>query len=250
MKKAVLLSVFALTSVTCFGNPVVTGDSKPSDEATVSLQKTAVDKVREIPLNCIWAYNMPGTRDVRELEPAKFGAKVAKLSSAQRLRLDRESLTSQILASLPHLPSYKHERPKAGFAVQGKRESALHMANGVLAAKHRSFHSFPPGSDITVVFFGHSSGVYVHLRRVELREHTLRIVYQFVEHPNNMLTTHFALIPLGKLPPGIVTVEMLQSPDEQADNAHEKPVWLASEAAHRIVCDSFTFAINEKAEPK
>ena len=39
---------------------------------------------KEIPLKDIWAYEMPGTKDVRELEPDKFGPSIAKLNTPSK----------------------------------------------------------------------------------------------------------------------------------------------------------------------
>jgi hypothetical protein len=41
-----------------------------------SAETNAQPHKRDIPLKDIWAYQMPGTRDIRDLEPDKFGSEI------------------------------------------------------------------------------------------------------------------------------------------------------------------------------
>ena len=57
----------------------------------------------EIPLDSVWAYNMPGTKDVRELERQRTGS---------------GALSKQILSKL-HSTEKTDNHPQAGFVVLG-----------------------------------------------------------------------------------------------------------------------------------
>jgi len=243
--KTLALSLFATTL--CPGNLVASEPEKKDIPCITPDAKVAtVTAAIEIPLSKIWAYNMPGTRDVRELEPRSYGPKVADLPQEQRTWREHNSITSEILSVLPILPTDKSARPRAGFSVQGKNKAVLDGAHGVLAARGKPFSRFAPGGDINVVFFAHSSGLYTHLRRVELKKGKVKIYYQFVSHPSKMLTRHFALVPLGQLPTGSYTVEMIQSPNEESKDVYDRPVRLAKETAQKIVCGSYSFSVQDR----
>jgi hypothetical protein len=49
-----------------------------------------------IPLKDIWALNMPGTKDVRELEPDIYGDGMSNISDAERERRLNKSLVAHV----------------------------------------------------------------------------------------------------------------------------------------------------------
>ncbi len=149
-----------------------------------------------IPLKDIWAYEMPGTRDVHELEPDMFGLKIRKLSSAEQIALSEKSLTTQILYPLGH--NKPGQTAIQAFAVTGTGVDALRKAADILSGKKKPQTSFPANSDVSVVFFSYLYGSYVHLNNVEQQPGLINITYRFVPHETANLTRHFALGPIPK----------------------------------------------------
>src|SRR3972149_3930991 len=151
-------------------------------------------KVVTIPLDQIWGYNMPGTRDVQKLEADT-----------------RSLLFMQIRRSLWPFPS-KDKDAEAGFAVLGTGLQALREVHGVLVEKKKPRETFPTGREICVVFFSYQNTLYVHLRGGRREGNTVEIRYVFVPHETEDTTEHFALIPLGTLPIGMYHGNIIQSP--------------------------------------
>ncbi len=196
-----------------------------------------------IPLKEIWAYEMPGTRDVRKLEPDKFGEAAEKLTSSEQLQLFEKSLTSQILQTLGF--NKPGQQPKRGFAVMGTGADALREAHAVLVKGRNPKESLPVGSEISVVFYSHLFGYYVRLHEIKKQPGAIVIQYHFVPHRTKEMTRHFALIPVGELAPGDVKVEILRSPQEQNLAAAG---FKAPDAAtdSRVVSQSFRFRVESE----
>jgi hypothetical protein len=180
----------------------------------------------EIPLDQIWALDMPGTRDVRELDP----------------RQDlRETAISRIGGKLLRGID---ERAKAGpcFLVAGEGKEALSNAAKVIVEGKSPTKTFPPNKDASLVFYAYPAPGYVHLHSVRRSDSTVTIKYQVVIHRSLNVTAHFALIPLGKLSAGQVSVETVEVPSETLYPNHAR--------TDRAVCNSCTFVIQNKgAEP-
>lgn len=192
----------------------------------------------EIPLNKIWAWAMPGTIDIRSLEPTFFGVPIR--TDAQ-LRQAERSLTSQTLMPLSK-PAAR--QPESGFAVKGVGLDALKNAHAVLTGNEQPTNSFTPEDDVTIVFFSHVSGTYVHLNRVSRQRDRIEIRYEFVPHIDAELTFHLALIPLGKLPTGQFKARTVLAPLDKkysplADESALK------ELANHSVCKSFQFVVRD-----
>lgn len=204
---------------------------------------SSVASAEEISLDKIWS-NMPGTQNVRDLEPEHFGPQVSRLASDERNRLIRESLNQQIMAELSAIPSGEEKPQKTGFAVSGTPQEALAKAHAVLSGREEPTTKFSKGENIFVVFFSYA-GPFVQMRKVAMRGDSLLVAYHFVSHLEAILSSHFALIPIGSLKPGPVKVEILQSTDWDSNvkNAIKKSIPISSEKAKKIVCDSFTFVV-------
>jgi hypothetical protein len=207
-------------------------------------ETNASPEKKEIPLKDIWAYRMPGTRDVRDLEPDKFGPHLSKLSSAEQIELTDKSLFSQIGS---HLGFNKPGQSAAqSFAVAGTGADALREAAAVMSATKNPRTSMSTSSNVSVLFFSHSFGCYVHLVKVETQPGQIVISYRFVPHETKELTSHFALIPLGKLSPGEVKVDIKRVPIEKtfSDAGFKEP---DSSWDSRVVAQSFRFKVKGKA---
>jgi hypothetical protein len=169
---------------------------------------------------------MPDTRDVRELEPDRFGKKVKDLPSAERARLLKGSLTQQVVNSLEST-----QKTKTGFAVQGTGLEALREAHQTLVDGKSPGDSFT--GDVSVVFFSCQYGRYVQLTNISRGENQIEVQYKFISHKELEATSHFALIPLSGLKSGEYTVKFTQVGPNPVE---EKQVI-------RTICKPFSFSI-------
>jgi len=236
----------ALSTAVCSNGQEQTTESSNSSEQAGEKQ-TADDKESvEIPLSEIWAYNMPGTRDVQDLEP-EVKAAIERLKTLPREEMEKQfrrlledSLVWQIRKPL-------HQRSKqavSGFAVSSPEPELLQAVRDVLTGKEKRTDSFAAGSDITVVFFSRLSGTLVHIDHVERRGNTVEIQYRVVPHLDLYLSEHFALIPLGKLPSGFYQVKVVQGPMEQKYLDYGYKQGTPAQAA-KFVSQSFTFEVQK-----
>lgn len=202
---------------------------------------TATCQAKEIPLDDIWAYDMPDTKDVRELEPKlpvdTPREDIFKLSTIQKIR---EFLCTR-------LP----EGRKAGtaFVVEGVDKDALQKAHEVFvmrASKERRPKREPgvivsPETDLSLVFFSHYTGRYVRIESVEREGNQVTIKYRFVAHNTADATDHFAIIPIGQFEEGVGRVKVEQLPPIDREGKPVEPVV----DPLRIVSDSFSFGVEK-----
>ncbi|OHB74841.1 MAG: hypothetical protein A2W31_06410 [Planctomycetes bacterium RBG_16_64_10] len=186
-------------------------------------------KTVAIPLDQIWAWRMPGTRDIGQLEPNK-PAKVAC-----------GPLVGEIRKALSATPANGKEA-KPGFAVLGTGLKALRGAHAVLVKNKNPQDTFPANSEISVVFFSYQFGPYVHLEHVKRRDNVVDIAYEFVPHRTEEVTEHLALIPVGNLSSGKYYVKVDRASMEQK-NAVQGFRPTTDTDARRIICHSFDFTV-------
>lgn len=197
------------------------------------------DEPVSIPLKEIWALDMPGTRNVRELDPPR---KMEPRSVIEFIQTSLVERTAQTLNS-NNWPK-NGDSAGRGFVVVGTDVDALREAHAILSKEKKRADYLPVGKDLSLVFYSYSSGRYVHLDKVERQGDTITVDYHFVSHRTLDMSTHVALIPLGELPVGKVRVRMVQVKDKEsgkstpADNRNARPV----------VCDSFSFVVTEKKQ--
>lgn len=194
----------------------------------------------------IWAFEMPGTHDIRELEPDKFGEHTRALPSAERFKLLSESMTDKIRAALDKDRPNKDGVAKQGFAVLGTGAEALQGAYDVLANGHKPAESFPTVSNVTLVFFSHSFGDYVQLEKAERNGKSVEVRYRFVPHNSKNMAWEIALIPLGKLPPDTYNVKLVQSPLPEGRTGSNGR-YVSEETVSRIICRPFSFSIVDRS---
>jgi hypothetical protein len=214
--------------------------------ALAAAQENQTEAV-EISLKEVWAYDMPGTRDIRELEPDNFGERTRRLPSAERFRLLGDSMVDQIRVALRRDGSAKGGPPQAGFAVIGTGREALEGAYDVLVKDKNPDMSIPLDSNVTLVFFSRLAGQYVHLKRIERHDNKFEVGYQVVPHLTTNSTWHLALIPVGKLRIGKYQVQITQLPGGKDKTGHLVGGLSASEA-QRIVCGSFSFSVVDRKD--
>jgi hypothetical protein len=150
-----------------------------------------------IPLEKIWAYDMPGTR---ELSAASKDGKYVYPEGPlvyEILKLFGKRMTAKT--------------PGPGFALQGSGIDALEALHAYLSSDKPPSATFPANSEVSIFFFTYpTSGYYVYIRRVERRGNLIEITYQFHPHLTRNVTAHFALIPLGRMSKGDYQVKIVQ----------------------------------------
>lgn len=192
-----------------------------------------------IPLDQIWALDMPGTIDIRALEPDCFGDVLQGVSSAEQVRLQERSLLSQCQRALRNRNDKQSE---SAFAVRGTGLEALKNVNSRLAEKEKPPKSFSPQDEVSIVFFSRLYGAHVHIEEVRQQGAHVEIRYRFVPHLEAYLSNTFALIPLKELPVGKVDVAIVKLPlDQQSKDIGASEVTDAQ--ASRIVCKPFKILI-------
>lgn len=189
------------------------------------------EKSVTIPLDQIWAWRMPGTRDIGTLEPNKppnyaYGP-----------------LLGEILRSLADSRP-ENEEAKSGFAVRGTGMEALRHVHAVLVKGQKPSKAVSAGNEISLIIYSHQFGPYVHLDHVERDGSIFRIYYRFVPHETEEVTEHLALISVGRLPTGKITVDIVRLPMEKKFSQWGfKPVSKADE--FRTICKSFRFLVKQ-----
>jgi hypothetical protein len=192
------------------------------------------DDTIEIPLAEIWAYNMPGT----------YKMSANRLASGE-YAFPGGAMVLAIHNSLRFVEPEKQVKPS--FAVAGTGMDALQSAHKILVDEEDPRETFSLSEEISLIFFSHEFSQYVHLEDVTRRETTITIPYHFVPHGEKVVTNHFALIPLGKLPVGIYKVNVVRSPLEANFNEYGvKPVGRDWEL--RVVSKSFQFAVEQPGD--
>ncbi len=193
----------------------------------------------EIPLSSIYALDMPGTKNVRDLEPDYLRMRVSEKELLER------SVVEQIRYSLTfdRRPS---KRAGHGFAVVG---NPLSKTRDVLTGSKNATSIFPSDSDLWLMFFTCTSRFYVHIDGVWINHHRKEITigYHLVRHSTLERTEHFALIPVGILPPGKYEVKIVQNPVVAGDRlTSNEPVEAAQ--VQRVICDPFGFLVHDETE--
>lgn len=174
-------------------------------------------KAEEIPLKSIWAYDMPGTQDVRKLS---------------------KELANNLATWLMRRTG---EGGKAGkcFLVYGDGKYALQGATNVLMAGANRPTELA-GTEASLVFYSLVAPGYVTIDSIEREERKVTVRFKVTTHQEALSTTHFALIPLGKLPEGKFEVEVVEIDPE-------KP-YTNKELTKRAVCKSCTVDIKERGK--
>jgi hypothetical protein len=188
------------------------------------------DEPTEIPLRDIWAYRMPGTREIGKLEKDR----PPQWNYGRLIRDIRNVLGTA--------------RPKGkdagtAFAVSGTGIDALREAHAVLVEEKKPRDKFPAGNDVSIVFFSYSFGSYVELNSVRRRVHDIDIRYRFRTHATMDLTDHIAIIPLTSLTDGKYRVNVIQSLVDKKVSPKYESRFFEPEVASKIVSGPFEFSV-------
>lgn len=191
---------------------------------------------KEISPKTIWALNIPGTQDVRKLDPPR----TSEPTSAEELI--RTSPVEQIIHSLKHSPK-EGEKTGRAFVVVGVGLDALLEAKKVLAGEAKAIKEVPADKEITLVVYKYNSGRAMRLDGVDQEGNKVAVRYHLKTYDMLQSFASFALIPLGKLKPGKVEVAVTHGTDEGPGELNERHDKRAP--AERIVSRSFNFAVTK-----
>jgi hypothetical protein len=193
------------------------------------------EEVVEISLSEIWALDMPGTRDVRELE--------FRPGSNHTEETVKQSFVHQIRRSLSNRPRDDGDTAGTVFVVTGVGREALQNALAVLKDESARLKSVSGNKPFSLVFYSYGCGRYVRLDEVRRTNHTIDIDYHFEAHNTRNMSSHFALIPLDNMPTGEIQVKVNQLPGKGPPIGQPaKP--LDSLRVRQIVSDSFSFEVS------
>jgi len=209
-------------SFTVFDPPVFVTEEDPDAE--------------KIPLDQIWALEMPGTKNVRQLQEVPLG-----LSRVER---HRRSLVAQIRRALrPGNMALVGKSPGPILVVKGTGLEALKETARLLKEMNELKNEKEPeliqplDTELTLVFYAYMCGHYIHLTNVERNENMITVKYRFVTHRTTNMSTHFALIPLGKDLKGNVSVKVVEEPPIDGKGNPGK----VTNQTRTKICDSVSF---------
>jgi hypothetical protein len=176
----------------------------------------------EIPLETIWAYNMPGTKDINE-----FGAPRAQ-----------DSLVQQVLRQIRETWNLN-----SGMVVVGEGRQALENIYRKRTEKVE-WSEAPAGEALSLAFYTRGINEYVHIRTIERQG--ARFVIRFALIPNQTLMSRptIAIIPIGTLAAGkySVAIERLPLDEEYIEQGIQEPPL----QRNKDVCRSFDFVVVER----
>lgn len=197
-----------------------------NQENNILTQKTSMtNSARLIPLQDIWAWDMPGTRPLNRTETGNL----LPSNSPELI------LLSEIISTLTSTPN--NFTPDQCFAVEGEGKNALQEAHAVIVKKQAKKTSFSQDQKISLVFFSYPFNSYVHLVRVEQQDQSLQIFYRFVTHRTRQMTVHIALIPVNLSASGNTQVEIKSQP-ATGNIAGGWEQW-----EQKIICRPFNFNV-------
>jgi hypothetical protein len=184
-------------------------------------------EAKEIPLDQISAWNIPGTKDVGTLDAVKFGG------------VTKHPVIQDISGGLGFLPKEKKAAPV--FVVEGEGKTALVNASAVFKkAKPRS-ETLRADTELSLVFYSHGCSSQVELVSVEKSASLISVKYRFLVHGLPAKRIYFALIPIGKFAPGTVEVKIEQQ-DSTDLAGHKKPPIRSLE---RLISSDLTFEVRK-----
>lgn len=215
---------------------------------------------QEIPLDEIWGFDLPGTRDVagitlpvvdesktpgRDHESYRIGRAHVIEQIRQHLTTKPGSMDALPGCVIPHVPHFNVLNAAASRIAITKK---MGLPNGFKPSPIGMMQAspLPPSEDITLVVFSHPCSYFFRLKQVERVGNVITVRYEFEPHYSPESTVHFALIPLGKLPIGEYKVKMEQLPMEKK---WQQAGFLRVHSPRKFVSVSFAFTVAEKQKP-
>jgi hypothetical protein len=182
-----------------------------------------------ISLSSAWGYGIPGTKDIRDLDPVSHGRYVE--TPEQQAEFEN-SLVQSILAELsrfgPDAPYrigadelHRIDRdtpPLKAFVVEGVGRDALDEVYEILAGGQPVVDQFDVGTELSVVFFTAAIGASVSIESIEHRESEVVIEYRFQQHWADDSSVHLALIPMPPMPTGQGSIRVTRLLPDRFEN--------------------------------
>jgi hypothetical protein len=196
----------------------------------------------KIPLSEVWGMSLPGTRNVRDLEPTR---KSIPRSDEEFIRT---SIVEQIRQSLDHDHSPKKgEKARQAFIVAGTGLDALREAKDVLTGEKKRTNSVPANKEVTLVFYAYDPGRSLQLDEIVRQGDKVTVKYH-LNIPEGFISKDYvpylALVPLGKLPPSKIGVNMERLPDVGGTTFDRQRY----SGLDNRVCDSFSFEVADATD--
>jgi hypothetical protein len=188
-----------------------------------------------IPSKDIWGWAMPGTKNIQDIEPEVFGPEIQTLPEKEQ---EKRRHDSRVLTIYHHCSTPDGK----GFAVVGEGKTALNNVYAVIAEGQNPLQSFPSNEELSLFFYSTVFGAYVRVDHVERDKSSIKIFYRYVLHNDRELTWHFALIPVGKLPPGSYDVTMVQLPVDLT-LMHGTYGEIDQKVGDKPICKPFSFSV-------
>ena len=212
---------------------------------TIAAQE-AIESTETIPLETIWALDMPYTKNVRQLEPKVFGKHFSQQNVESQQKLLAESLILQIKQALGEPQAFLAKEGTSsrlqGFAVEGTGLQALQKVHRILVKKQKPQEKFKEDSEMSICFFSLQAGTYVHVTSVEQRVALCRVQYQFVPHLATVMSEHLAIIPFGPKKKGMISVTIDRESKKELNDASSQVV-IPTEWEENLISKSFDFII-------
>jgi hypothetical protein len=189
-----------------------------------------------IPLDQIWAWRMPGTKPMK-----------SSLQADSKYSTEEGALLAEIRRRLSKMPGTElPKKAEAGFVVSGTGMDAMKKAHAILLGKEKRQDHFKENQELSLVFFSYRATWYVHLHDIVIKGDTIKVRFKFVPHNEQVITNHFALIPINGLKAGKYKVVVERLPLEQKYVDIGWPPRPAS--SDNIVSDSFSFSVGGSTE--
>ncbi len=196
----------------------------------------AEEKPVEIPLKEIWALDMPGTRDIKELGDGKAKGSLLEplLKQIQETWHNEHGVAveGEAREALQHFQRYAFKPPESKAAPRSSipRDDGIHLSAAAPAS---------------LAFFTRRTDVRVQLKSIERGKTGFRVKYCFAPLGAGEGLHQLALIPVGKLPRGqySVIVERLPADKNHLDAGFNEPPREKGDD----VCGSFSFIVVDPA---
>ncbi len=212
------MSRFSITCGITIGlllNAVATAE--PADEQVT----------QQIPIDHIWAWRIPGTKDVGTFDAVKTRG------------VTEHPVLHDVFGGLGLLP--KGEKAKPVFVVEGEGKTALLSALAVFKKDKPRSEILPANTELSLVFYSHSVAAQVELVSVDKSASLITVRYRFLSHGLQVNRIHFALIPIGKLAPGTVQAKIIQQDSADLAGNKKPPI----QRLERLISREVTFEVRK-----
>lgn len=193
----------------------------------VPATESAGEHQTEIPLDQIWAWEIPGTKNVGVLDAVKIGG------------VTEHPILHDVFSGLGLLP--KGEKAAPVFVVEGVGKAALLNANAVFKKDRLRTEILPANTELSLIFYSHGVAAQVQLVSVEKSASQVTVQYRFLSDGLQKNRIYFALIPIGKFAPGTVQVNIEQQDSTDLAGNRRPPI----QRLERLISGNLTFEVRE-----